>query len=67
VGKAKYILCLLSGKHLKMNERLKRIIGVSEWTRRKDQIMSLVQSREIIEEERTVKISPLMERSELKK
>lgn len=67
MGKAKYISCVLSGKDLKVNERLKKRVGVSEWIRRKDKMMSLVQSREIIEEERTVKISPLMERTELQK
>lgn len=66
VGKAKYISCVLSGKGLNVNERLKNRIGVSEWIRRKDKIMSLLQSREIIEE-RTLKISPLTERTEIQK
>lgn len=65
VGKVKYISYVLSGKDLKVNERLKKRIGVSEWIRRKDKIMPLVQSREIIEEESTVKISPLMEWTEM--
>lgn len=65
VGKVKYISCVLSGQDLKVNEKLKKRIGVSEWIRRKDKMMSLMQSREIIEEESTVKISPLMEWTEM--
>lgn len=58
---------MLSQKDLKINERLKKGTGVSEWIRRKDEMMLLMQSRDIIEEEKTVKILPLMGRTEVQK
>lgn len=58
---------MLSQKDLKINERLKKGTGVSKWIRRKDEMMLLMQSRDIIEEEKTVKILPLMGRTEVQK
>lgn len=59
--------CVLFQRDLKINERLKKGTGVSEWIRRKDEIMLLERSRDILEEERTVKNLPLMERAEVQK
>lgn len=58
---------MLSQKDLKINERLKKGTGVSKWIRRKDEMMLLMQSRDIKEEEKTVKILPLMGRTEVQK